>query len=266
MKSAHDSQKENDMNTSPVVMFDLDGTLCDDRWRQHLILSDNVTHGDLDAKWDAYHAACGQDLPINLHLLDGLSTFDVAFVTSRPEKFREKTKQWLRENIYSHRNSPLLMRPIGDHRHSPELKVDLMRKHLGGGDNVTDAYDDRQDVLEALFMAGVKRTHLMVPPPLAGSATKTPADILQGMIETYHERTSVYGGNYYKVAKLVAILWPDGVPPDLVIKDQWHLFELKLIKLTRFAGSNLTHIDSIHDDAVYSAIIESVLLEQGQGT
>lgn len=91
------------------------------------------------------------------------------------------------------------------------------------------------------------------------------ADILAGMADTYRERNAVYGDNYRMVAKLVAVLFPRGVPPELVVTDQWHLFELKLVKLSRFAISNLTHIDSIHDDAVYSAMIEAILHEQ-QGT
>lgn len=84
------------------------------------------------------------------------------------------------------------------------------------------------------------------------------ADLLQTMADTFRERNAVYGDNYKKVAKLVAILWPDGVPPELVVSDQWHLFELVLVKLSRYATGNLTHIDSIHDAAVYCAMCEAI--------
>jgi hypothetical protein len=87
-------------------------------------------------------------------------------------------------------------------------------------------------------------------------------EILQDMANTFRERNAVYGNNYRMVAKLVAVLFPDGVPPELVVTDQWHLFELKLVKLSRFAVSGLKHKDSIHDDAIYSAIIESIIEEQ----
>lgn len=87
----------------------------------------------------------------------------------------------------------------------------------------------------------------------------TPATILADMAKTFEERSAVYQDNYKMVAKIIAILWPNGVPPHLVVQDSWHLFELKIVKLTRFAISNLTHIDSIHDDAVYSAMIESII-------
>jgi hypothetical protein len=87
----------------------------------------------------------------------------------------------------------------------------------------------------------------------------TAADVLAEMAETYRARNAVYGDNFMMVAKLVKVLFPNGVPPGLVERDEWHLFELKLVKLSRFAISNLTHLDSIHDDAVYSAMIESIL-------
>lgn len=64
------------------------------------------------------------------------------------------------------------------------------------------------------------------------------------------------------VGKVMAVLFPDGIPAALLHADHWHLFELKIVKLTRFAASGLTHVDSVHDDAVYSAMIESCLLEK----
>lgn len=92
---------------------------------------------------------------------------------------------------------------------------------------------------------------------------RDPAIILDEMADTFRQRNAMYGDNYRMVAKLVKVLFPNGVPPELVVSDQWHLLELKLVKLSRFAISNLTHIDSIHDDAVYSAMIESIIHEQG---
>ena len=68
--------------------------------------------------------------------------------------------------------------------------------------------------------------------------------------------------NYKMVGKLMAVLFPHGVPKALLHGDVLHLFTMKLGKLSRFANSGLTHIDSIHDDAVYSAIIESCLRDK----
>lgn len=95
--------------------------------------------------------------------------------------------------------------------------------------------------------------------PLTANQPKNTGQILRDMAATFDERNKVYGSNYLMVAKLVKVLFPDGVPPGLVETDHWHLFELKLVKLSRFAISNLTHMDSIHDDGVYSAMIESIL-------
>jgi len=91
---------------------------------------------------------------------------------------------------------------------------------------------------------------------------KTADTILSEMAETYKERNAIYGNNYKMVGPIMEILFPNGVPAKLLGSDQFHLFELKIVKLSRFAISNLEHIDSIHDDAVYSAMIESILLKK----
>ena len=55
-------------------------------------------------------------------------------------------------------------------------------------------------------------------------------------------------------------LFPGGV--SLITKEQfntWHLFELMIVKLTRFANTEMTHKDSIHDAAVYAAMVESLM-------
>lgn len=96
------------------------------------------------------------------------------------------------------------------------------------------------------------------------SQEKSAADILAEMAETFRQRNAVYGSNYKMVGPMMKILFPEGVPPEVLHSDQFHLFELKLVKISRFAISNLTHMDSIRDDGVYSAMIESILLEKQQ--
>lgn len=88
------------------------------------------------------------------------------------------------------------------------------------------------------------------------------AEIMQEMAATFKERNTTYGSNYKQVPKLVEVLFPEGVPPELIMSDQWHLFELILVKLSRFAVSKLSHVDSIHDMAVYSAMIEMILTRE----
>ena len=91
---------------------------------------------------------------------------------------------------------------------------------------------------------------------------KNPADILADMANTYRERNTVYGDNYKRVGPIMEILFPDGVPAELLGSDQFHLFELIIVKLSRFAISGLQHQDSIHDASVYGAMIEAIVIEQ----
>ncbi len=90
------------------------------------------------------------------------------------------------------------------------------------------------------------------------------ADVLQQMADTFRERNAVYGDNYKRVAPIMAVLFPEGAPPELLHHDAFHLFELLIVKISRFAISGMTHMDSIHDAAVYAAMIEAILQEQQQ--
>ena len=92
--------------------------------------------------------------------------------------------------------------------------------------------------------------------------TTSAADILDDMAQTFRERNAVYGSNYKMVAPLMATLFPAGVPPELVVTNKFHLFELILVKLSRFAISGLNHTDSIHDCGVYAAMVEACIYEE----
>ena len=94
---------------------------------------------------------------------------------------------------------------------------------------------------------------------------KTAADILAEMADTFRERSKVYGDNYKRVGDVMSAVFPEGVmlvtPEDFNV---WHLFELMVVKMTRFANSSLTHEDSIHDLAVYAAMVESLIRKEKQ--
>ena len=93
----------------------------------------------------------------------------------------------------------------------------------------------------------------------------SPADLLAEMANTYRERNAVYGDNWRIVGDVMMALYPNGV--KLCTADEfnrWHLFELIVVKLTRFVNSQLTHADSIHDIAVYAAMIEAAIKEREQ--
>lgn len=236
------------------VIFDLDGCLSDDTERKYLAEA---------KRWDEYHSRCHQDPPMNIgavkyHHDEG---HDIIFITGRTEPYRDKTERWIEKHTpLLGCKYDLLMRSEGDYRSSPEFKKAALRHHLRSGvDNVICAYDDRDDVLimwSEYF--GIPVCKLSKACPYPDSTTLTTADVLQEMADTFRERNAVYGNNYQRVAPIIKILWPNGLPKDMVTdNDTWHLFELIVVKLTRFAQSDLTHVDSIHDMAVYAAMIET---------
>lgn len=96
------------------------------------------------------------------------------------------------------------------------------------------------------------------PTDLATERPTNAADVLQQMADTFRERNKVYGDNYKRVGEVMVALFPNGVTldtPDAF--NTWHLFELMIVKLTRFVVSDLKHLDSIHDLAVYAAMVEA---------
>ena len=85
-------------------------------------------------------------------------------------------------------------------------------------------------------------------------------DTLEAMAKTYRERNAVYGDNWRSVGDVMMKMFPNGSEMrDAEDFNDWHLFELIIVKLTRFANSKLTHIDSIHDIAVSAAMLEASL-------
>lgn len=257
------------------VVCDLDGCLTDDRWRRHL-LPKNGKVGAVD--YAAYHMQCGADDPVDSVLNEILYTaFDedsqrslILFVTARPEEVREKTDWWLKAAVEPKAAGleyVLLMRPQRDKSRSPALKMRLLNEYFAGiHGNVAEgwarvvaAYDDRTDVLDAYPINDDRKCmrFLPMPTPVQEEPDNSVSGIFTEMAATFAERNAVYGDNYLRVAPIIKLLWPEGVPAELVTEDRWHLFELMVVKMTRFAISDLTHIDSIHDAAVYAAMIES---------
>lgn len=86
-------------------------------------------------------------------------------------------------------------------------------------------------------------------------------EALEAAAQTFRERNAVYGSNYEMVGPIMGILFPNGVDRQLLSSDQFHLFELVIVKLSRLAVSGLTHVDSAHDAAVYCAMIEAAIKE-----
>lgn len=135
------------MMNKPVVIYDLDSCVSDDRWRLHLL-----------PDYDTYHFFCPNDLPANKEIWPkNLDEFTPIIMTARPEKFRAHTEAWLKQNGFLY--VELYMRENNDMRTSPEIKQDMIMKKLNKDymkPKIALAYDDRDDVLETYSKMGIK--------------------------------------------------------------------------------------------------------------
>jgi hypothetical protein len=274
-----------------IVIFDLDGCICNDVWRIGRI---KIIEGQ--KVYDEYHEGIGEDSRLSmgaevLHNAIGRGEFPI-FITARPIKYRKKTTDWLRHNLEmaNPRDYWLFMRDNNDTRPSVEVKKSAIGVVMSESRNreIVAAYDDRPDVVSMYRSLGIKayvldkngvheNNPVNLPPraPFPGISehewrgevgTTTEAlqdraqdasDILAKAAETFKERNAIYRDNAVNVGKVMEALFPNGVNLKNAKDHQiYHLFELILVKLTRFANTNLHHKDSIHDVMVYAAMIE----------
>lgn len=84
--------------------------------------------------------------------------------------------------------------------------------------------------------------------------------VLQQMAKTFRIKNKTYGDNYLHYGKVMLALFPGGITLKTAYDHVlFHWISWKMGKFTRFVQTNLTHIDSIHDDAVYTAMIEAFI-------
>lgn len=256
------------MTQPTVFIFDLDYCLSDDTPRRLLAMEGN---------YRAYHDKCDEDDPINADVPQSMVQHpkdQFIFITGRDEPVREKTLHWIARHFpwLSDHPTTLLMRPKNDSSPSAKLKIQLLNQLELEPHDIAAAFDDRRDVLEAYRGWGIKETYVLSKteysryPKLVPTKTQEPDELLSEMADTFRARNKVYGNNYERVGRIMEILHGNDAPSParrLVGTAHqfniWHLYELMIVKLTRFANSGLEHRDSIHDMAVYAAMIESLL-------
>lgn len=134
--------------TTPLYIFDLDGTLADLKHRRHfverpMLVCENCHHVHTEPRcrlcqhkhpfkpnWDAFHAACVDDKPIEA-VIDVLccvrwNESDVWVWSGRIDTVRTETETWLRNNVFAHAvdwsGANLKMRPAGDYTPDDQLK------------------------------------------------------------------------------------------------------------------------------------------------
>ena len=136
-----------------AVIWDLDGTLSDDRARAHFVEAEAGREPD----WHSYFDAVEQDPPIaaSMEVLRAMHAagIRVVFLTGRPDAIRAKTERWLQANglvEYDH----LLMRADDDWRPNGEYKADRVRELLNHYE-VVCAFEDQTRTAEWLRRAGI---------------------------------------------------------------------------------------------------------------
>jgi predicted secreted acid phosphatase len=135
-----------------AVIWDLDGTLSDDRARAHYVEVEQGRKRD----WHSYFDAMDEDQPIaaSIEILHALRHYGVRiiYLTGRPEYTRPKTEAWLKANGLEQYDL-LVMRPEGERRHAGEFKVDEIER-LCSTYEIVCAFEDRIDVAEHLRRSG----------------------------------------------------------------------------------------------------------------
>lgn len=131
----------------PLAVIDVDGVVADVRHRLQFL---RAMPGD----WDAFFAAAPQDPPLSegVELVCRLARdHEVVWLTGRPERSRDATWRWLREQALP--EGRLLMRPDDDRRPARVFKQAELRK-LGAGRQVAVVVDDDPAVVDLLRADG----------------------------------------------------------------------------------------------------------------
>jgi len=131
-----------------IVLVDIDHCVCDGYWRDSIIV---ITY------LYSYHLASKDDAPIKeiVDLINSMEKAGHAVIgfTSRPEKWRKLTNEWLVKHEV--KISELVMRRNDDFRKATEIKEDIVRSPIFSGYGISLVIDDRQDVCETINNMGV---------------------------------------------------------------------------------------------------------------
>jgi beta-phosphoglucomutase-like phosphatase (HAD superfamily) len=161
-----------------AVVWDLDGTLADDRARAHFVEVEAGRARD----WESYFDAIDQDPPIaaSMEVLRAMHAAGnrIIFLTGRPQYTRPKTERWLEANGLTGYDM-LLMRPDGERRPAGYFKVEAVAR-LQREYEIVCAFEDRIDVADHLREAGI-------PVFLYGAGMEAAAEALEALDATEDE-------------------------------------------------------------------------------
>lgn len=263
------------------AVFDIDGCISNDRARKSRMPHSDALQGYSQKDYDQYHNSHEFDDPMNVEVVKAQAKRgrDIVFCTGRPKNYRPSTLKWLNKHLpFLGGDFTLLMRHSGSRAPSTELKLNLLVAAGLDRDNIAWAFDDRQDIVDAYMAAGIPAKILTYPdarklqnieeakaatPDYDPSTKLDAAERLREMAKTFEQRNTDYKDNWLTVDSVMRALHGEDAacPASELVHDfkVWHLYELMIVKLTRFANSGLKHADSVHDIAVYAAMIESII-------
>ncbi len=131
----------------PVVICDLDGTLCD---IEHRLKYVQVSEGE-KKDWKSFFRDIPNDT-VRTDILDKLMDFEqrgnkIIFVSARPDTYRRETEAWLEKVLGGYSlHTALIMRSSRDTRDDTEVKSDIYEKYLRHL-SITKVFDDRPKVI-----------------------------------------------------------------------------------------------------------------------
>lgn len=110
-----------------IVIVDIDGTIAKVGDRLKYLQQENKD-------WDSFYEHCDEDAPIEdmVRLVSDFYEwgYNIVFCTGRRESVREKTRDWIKDNLYMEHQYDLLMRKDKDWRHDTEVKPELLAQWM----------------------------------------------------------------------------------------------------------------------------------------
>lgn len=145
-----------------IIICDIDGTLCTDEHRNHLLADPN------NRQWDEYFDLCHLDPPVRavIEVLQafynvtvtspemkayGLGEYEIHLMTARVDTVKQKTLDWLKKHRVPFNS--IRFRPADCRLQDNVLKT-KWADELGGPDRVLFVLEDRQRVVDAWRLAG----------------------------------------------------------------------------------------------------------------
>lgn len=148
--------------TKKVVIFDLDGTICNVTHRRKFVASK-------PKNWDAWNKGISLDTPneavkFMFESIVSRDDVEVLFVSGRGEEYREVTEAWLLDNGFDPKVCPnsyqgfsgnLYMRKAGDHRCDSIVKGEIADRIISEGKEIFCVFDDRKRVVDMWIDRGI---------------------------------------------------------------------------------------------------------------